>query len=341
MNLEGCKPLSCCSNVNRLAFFTTDAGYLVPTLVAANQVAAQASLRNEAHVAVFLVNMEEQVRDDLSHAFPRLQFHMLSAQAFALPAGSTFNKTHVPESALARLIVGELISPQYHHVVYFDGDIQIVGDIGPLLRFEVPSGFLLAAPDIAEIIAPEIGGFARGFRRYLRNLKVQDAAQYFNSGVLAATRETWATMGRAAFDFMSENSDICRFHDQSALNRVFHGRRIALAPRFNFNSWYQSLLPDEAPHAAILHFTGGEKPWSSRAASPISRFREPYLQLVEEFPVLEPFWSRTSGRNELSDRPKLKLVSRLLAAWRSRMRMRRVRAFLSRERFQPSDEQGL
>ena len=330
--------MSNCPTVDRLAFFTTDADYLVPTLVAARQVAAQASVRDLAHVSVFLIDIQDRTQDELSRLFPDLRFITLKSEAFALPVTSTFNRTHVPRSALARLVVGKMIDSQYKHLTYFDGDIQVVGNIEPLLHFTVPPGFVLAAPDIAEIVAPEIGRFAGEFRRYRQALGIGDATDYFNSGILAATRETWVHMGEAAFTFMAEYSDLCKFHDQSALNKIFHGRRIALSPRYNLNSWLQALLPELAAQAAILHFTGGEKPWSDRANRPESRFRSSYCQLVREYPMLQSFWSGTSGRNPGEGKRDAKPLSRLLSNLRSRTRRQRARALLSSERFQLSGE---
>ncbi len=42
----------------RLVFFTTDAGYLIPTLVAALQVEEQACVGRLADVAIFLIGID-------------------------------------------------------------------------------------------------------------------------------------------------------------------------------------------------------------------------------------------------------------------------------------------
>lgn len=313
---------------DRLVFFTTDPGYLVPTLVAAEQVARQCVAVGVADVAVFLVGFGADVADALQREFPELRFHRLDPEQFELPTGAVYNATHVPRSALARLVVGRHIGSQYEHLIYMDGDIQVVGDLAPLLRFDVPVGRLLAAPDLAELVWREWGKFASGFRRYARQLGVRKPQEYFNSGVLAARRATWLEIGQLAFDFMSASSGRCRFHDQSALNHVARLARLRLSPRYNFLSAYQQLLDEPSDFAAVLHFSGGEKPWrdpfGGEAGSP---FLSTYNDFVDRHELLRSFWEQTPGRR----RPGLRSTSfprRLVALWRVKSRRLRFHRLL-------------
>ena len=318
---------------NRVAFFTTDAGYLVPTLVAALQVARQALPERIADVMVFLVGIDDADRVRLQESFPDLMFCAISSQKYALPDAAHFNATHVPRSTLARLVAPEFIPSSYLNLIYLDGDIQVVGDLRPLLTYDVPEGKMLAAPDIAELIWPERGVYASAYRSYLAQLGLERGDDYFNAGVLAARRETWLRFGRDALSFMIEHSVACRYHDQSALNRVVKSSRLFLSPRYNYNTWYQELLQHEPLGPALLHFTGGTKPWADDHPAQEGVYREQYLELVAAHEVLVPFWHKTSGRRQLSPPGRASRPRSSLLFWREPFRRRRARRLLSQTRF--------
>lgn len=276
---------------NRVVFFTTDPGYLVPTLVAARQILAQPQVTAMADVLIFLVGFpgDEAERISANMKTPDLRFLLLDPARFTLPSDATFNKTHVPESTLARLVVGEDIPDQYEHVVYLDGDIQIVGPIAPLVLHEVAPGKILAACDHAYINWHERGKSAAFLRRYLGGIGISNPYDYINAGVLAARRSAWIEISALALEFIKQSSDVCFYHDQSALNAVSVGRREVLSPIYNFVSWYQALNAMDYVNPRIIHFTGGSKPWSSQVKPWRGRFVSDYKQICDENPVLEGY----------------------------------------------------
>lgn len=187
---------------------------------------------------------------------------------------------------MARLELPKYLPSVYQDILYMDGDTQIVGDIGALLELTVPKGQVAAAPDSLWL------GYATKARYpkdYLPGLGHVRESSYFNSGILALSRETMDSVFPEALEFFLKNSEKCLYHDQSALNAVMADRIVQLSPRYNFitDYIYLGVLNDADP--AIIHFTGRPKPWINAGWPWFNRFIKQYSALVDEFPELRPF----------------------------------------------------
>jgi lipopolysaccharide biosynthesis glycosyltransferase len=273
----------------KLVTFVTDRGYLVPSLVAASQLIQQ-KINSIADIRIYTIDITPEVLKLVSKAFiPQgIDIKALDTKSF-VPAGDVhFYKNHVPLAALARLSLHEVIEPNYKDIIYLDGDIQIVGDVRDLIAYTVPDGMILAGLGSAWL---DIDGsiLNRTPKDYLAGLGHVTSNTYFNSGVLAFNLTTWTKMAPLALRFFFENSAACIRHDQSALNAVFKGSVLELAPKYNFHSVYSDLYLQRRYRPAIIHFTGGNKPWG-RAGPPWGgQFQESYRQIQKTYPFLAPF----------------------------------------------------
>jgi len=272
----------------RLVLFVTDKGFLVPTLSVARQVIRQNILQH-ADVYIYLVDVEKALQEKVQQDFAPygIKFVALENKDF-LPSGDTrFRTGHVPYTTLARLVLTDFIPEQYEHILYLDGDTQLVGDITPLVLMDVPEG-KIATVNGSMWLKHGKQGF--DVESYLKGLGGVTAEEYFNAGVLAFRRSTWAEMGPAALKFFFDNSEACYFHDQSALNATCKGRRVALPPAYNFHSEYAKLLVQYLGYKPrIVHFTGKTKPWSYAVLPWGARFARPYVDLVTEYPYLREY----------------------------------------------------
>ena len=286
----------------RLILFVTDRGFIVPTLVAARQILAQTLVTRIADIMVALVGFTASELAGLEEAFPNSQLHFVPLAIERLPpavAVDPFKTSHVNLTAIARLLTPRLIPPRYQHIVYLDGDVQVVGDLLPLVAYDVPEGRLLAANDrlsFSRFRFGELGLFWRDTQRYMGSLGVEDEMEYFNSGVLAARREAWSELCGKAARFFEENPALCRFHDQSALVAVSRGKREVLSPLYNFATGLAELISFEEVRPSIVHFTGARKPWLFNDAPPWGgNFSQVYEDLLTAFPVLRVYaqdWPR-------------------------------------------------
>ncbi len=184
----------------------------------------------------------------------------------------------VPPATLARLELCRYIPKTYHHIVYMDGDIRIVGDITGLIKHDVQDGHVAAANEHFWLWA---WGPRKKARAYLDGIGVSKPSDYFNCGILAFSRSTWEVRGPEALRFFLENSERAIYHDQSALNHVFAGRREVLSPVYNFVSNYKLAGP-LGVEPKIIHYTGGLKPWQYSGPPWGAADQAPYAEFLRD-----------------------------------------------------------
>ncbi len=283
------KPAPVVAATNPLVVFVTDIGFLVPSLVAARQLIAQ-GIHKIADIVIYTVNIDEKLVGSLERdpATRHIRFERLPYELFAPPSTVNFHKNHVPVTSLARLALQEVMSTSYDNVVYIDGDVQIVGDVSALVRYSVPEGKIMAGRGSAWLDIGRASGLATP-PAYLHGLGGVREEDYFNAGVLSFSRTTWGVFAPKALQFFFDNSEACIRHDQSALNAVFKGNVIALAPRYNFHSVYADLHVQDTYKPSIIHFTGPKKPWGHVSPPWGSQFQRSYRRLVSEVPMLAPY----------------------------------------------------
>lgn len=317
----------------RAIVFVTDHGFLLATLLAARQVIRQTAVVARADVFVLTVGIDKAVARAVEDEFSPIgiTFKNLDADLFDRLGNSRFSRSHVPRSTLGRLAIHHVLPPGYEHVVYLDGDIQVVGDIAPLVFHDVKEGFIASANDFLWMYENAAGNYWRTHRAYIAGLGLHDPSGYFNAGVLAFRRSTWEEMAPRALAFFEENSERCLYHDQSALNAVFAGRREQLSLRYNFSTDYALLGLAGEMNPAIIHFSGAAKPWRSIAAPWHGRFIESYVAFAREYPsvaALLPKPSRDEQAAEARALSRSRMKSFVRTPWRHWLRRKAFRRYM-------------
>ena len=251
-----------------------------------------------------------------------------------------FEQSHVPFSALARLFTPDLIPESYEHVVYLDGDVQLVGDVEPLLSATVPCGRILAATDQYIISAAQYGYSGELWRRarqYLASINIVDPAEYFNSGVLAARRSTWSSLCQEARDYFYYNSAKCTYHDQTALNAVCLGRREILSPRYNYITPFAAANGFRLGEQSIVHFTGSDKPWLfTRRAPWKATFKTPYDDILRLYPQTSRYvrhWAALREQLGGDAPPRRTHIGAASNTWSNFGRRKRLTSYLAETTF--------
>ena len=267
----------------------TDNGYLVPSLVAARQL-IERNIHEIADIVIFTVDVDRNTIRELSNcrANSRIKFEPLTSKLFVPPEGVIFRKSHITVTALARLCLHEVIPQKYENIVYLDGDVQIVGDISPLVRYRVQDQKLLAARACAWLT---LDGYRNDFisKDYLEEIGGIAAENYFSSGVLAVRRATWLDAAPKALQFFMSKSKACILYDQSALNAIFKNNVLYLSPKFNFQDVYSELYVQRSYPPALIHFSGTNKPWHYVGPPWGYRFHQSYIELLREHPSLSQY----------------------------------------------------
>lgn len=205
-------------------------------------------------------------RTSLQSLAPTARFHWREVQKADFPAFT--NREHFTAAILYRLGLEHLAPADCHRVIYLDSDIVVRRDIRDLWAADLEQHPIGAVADCDT----DAGAFAA------RWSLPDTSASYFNSGVLLIDldRVRKEQLFSKAAQFIAEHGADLRFADQDALNHVLWSRWHAIEPCWNV----QRLDAIKASHngqragwdlfasAAVIHFTGADKPWLPGAYHP-------------------------------------------------------------------------
>lgn len=273
--------------MKRATILVTDHGFLVPSLVVARQL-HESEAGRLTDLLIFLIDVAPDLTSRLQAAFGDwINFRPVASADLNIDPGlSARFSNHVPVASLMRLAIADRIPAEYEHILYLDGDMQLLGDISPLLRVEVPEGRLAACIDNFILHEDLDGQQPRWLQRYLGGLQLKAARQYFNAGLLTCRLSSWQQIAPQALEFFRRHPELCKHHDQSALNAVCAGNWLPLSPAYNFQSLFLRFLRTGPVRPKLVHFSGGPKPWQSADCLWSPGFVQPYSQLKAEQPFL-------------------------------------------------------
>ncbi|MEJ1933478.1 glycosyltransferase family 8 protein [Nostoc sp. NIES-2111] len=171
---------------------------------------------------------------------------------------------HISLASYFRIFLPKLIPERVDRVLYLDSDLIIRSDVSDLLSIDLNGAYLAG---VSNVFSPENAA----------RLGLPASAFYFNAGVLVINLQYWREKDVSArlVDYVVENADILKFHDQDALNAVMHGKVRELDYVWNFQA---RTRPQDMPaigrhpadydavanSARIIHFTTAQKPWYYR-----------------------------------------------------------------------------
>lgn len=318
--------------------YVCDKGFVFPTLVSAIHASRNSSVTDVADIIVMLVGIDSRFINKLNYDLKGLgiTFVRLDSSTFKTNAGTHFNKTHVPRTALARFGLLSSLPETYKNIVYVDGDTLITGNIGGLLTTQIEDGFIASANEFIWLCEDDKGTFWREHKKYLEGLGIVDPSLYFNSGVLSFSRETWSCKARQCIEYFNNNSRACKYHDQSALNAVFRGARKVLHPTYNFTTEYMALGIDKAHDPKIVHFTGGMKPWLVGGTIWEEKYGNIYDSIEKEFSLLKGLrltMNKGAKYSLLREHRNKKLKQSVFFPWRSKRRIDRFEKYIGSVEF--------
>jgi hypothetical protein len=261
--------------------FTTDAGYLVPTLVAAAQ-ARRWSRPELAEVIVFAIGLDARAIAAAAPAIAAAGIRLQPIDAAMLDGCGAM---------LARLFLHRLVAPDFAEFLYLDADIQVVASLDPLLATPVPSGQVRAALDPMAFRVRRGGrdGAAMAARMRAAHVPPHRWPHYFNSGVLHIARDGWRTIAEAALALHRAAPAGQPFPDQDALNIAAADRAVPMSLAWNFPIFLRNAGLDRPIHPAVLHFMARPKPWNGNFPPWSVAETAPYLDLLRTVPQLAPY----------------------------------------------------
>lgn len=248
---------------DRAVCYVADMNFMLPTLISAMQVRRYIPT-DKARIYITTITDDEARIEPVRNFVRNFEIELIPVAEgiFAGIDWASAYKTHVPVGTLGRLFLAEILPRSCRHILYLDGDTWIKDDPSALVEATIPEGRIAAAEDRLMFCQRERAAFGQFVRDYFRGLGIDAENGYFNAGVLAASRTTWATLAAEALQFFRNNIERCKFNDQSALNVVAGGRRLPLSLAWNFQSACRYLNIEHEIRPKIYHFAEAEKPWT-------------------------------------------------------------------------------
>lgn len=218
---------------------------------------------------------------------------------------------HVTLAAYGRLLIHELL-PDIDRLIYLDCDLLVMRDLSELYFLDLEGKPLAAAPDLI------IGRVGSEMETLVQDIPgIDPQLPYLNSGVLLLDLSALRQMDVSDLYSKALRKVSAKFHDQTLLNTVFHGRWKVLPSSWNRTVF---LLPDfnifrDRPNT-IWHLFRTHKPWHFHRVGARGLIADYYgfLDSVGWIPMEKPRWQVKSS----AARDFFKALGALLKrSWRS------------------------
>ncbi|BAZ17827.1 glycosyl transferase family 8 [Calothrix sp. NIES-4071] len=198
---------------------------------------------------------------------------------------------HITVAAYYRILIPELLPAKYQKVIYLDSDVIFKTNIEKLWDTEVADNYVLAVQDM-DIDAAYVSS-PNGIKKY-QELGIAADCKYFNSGILVINTEKWRrdNLSEKIINYINNNRQHIRLHDQDAMNAVIAGKWGELDPRWNtqaaihkYSSWKETALTEEAynnviNNSYVVHFSSVAKPWKLGCKHPDRSLFFQYIDLT-------------------------------------------------------------
>ena len=216
--------------LDRIAVVTAaDSRYLPAACCTLLSCAAEGRL--DAQVKFFIIACGAS-RNDIEKANAFLSSRGITADILIIDRDmlkSFRTDSYISASTYSRLLLLELFDGRWDRLLYLDADLRAMVDLRPLISIDLRGRPIGAVHDYLKYL---IYGMDESRRRLGLSLN----APYFNAGVVCFDWHATIQSGllQRAREFATENAQLCKSHDQDALNAAFEGAWIPIDPRWNF-----------------------------------------------------------------------------------------------------------
>ncbi len=195
----------------------------------------------------------------------RLEFVPVDDSVFR---GATLRpgKSHM---AYCRILLPRVL--EVSRLIYLDCDVLVFRDLSQLFDHPLSSGKILAAVRDSETLS-----LGDDSQIVTDAMKLPAQSAYFNSGVMLMNLDELRKQNflKRSLEFLESWSGRYRFHDQSAINFLLHGRIDALPQYWNRASW-QFDEQDDNDLGCVLHYTRSA-PWLRETPGPAQALFEQF-----------------------------------------------------------------
>ena len=265
----------------------TDNGFVMPTGIMMISVC----VNNQDEEIVFHIVIDEvspNNKKKLEDAISEFQgksvvfYETKKIDTSAIPQKEDWHR--LPLTTYYRLYLGMLLPSTIKKIIYIDGDMIVRRSLMPLWNLDMEGKAIAAASD-TDFFCEE----------YFKRLEYPKDMGYFNAGILVINLEYWRNKNLLSpfIDFMIQHKDKIKNYDQDVLNYVLRDCKINLPIKYNLQSGFLSTEKSFGPYyrteikaaiadPAVLHYTGGSKPWHCSC-------RHPYRSSFLKYKALSPW----------------------------------------------------
>lgn len=285
----------------------SDDNYVKPLAVTLRSAATNLAAGSHLHVVLMDGGISESNFNGLRETLIDLPISINVMKINRSEVSDLGTSHHITHTAYFRLLAGRLLPPEIDKVIYLDSDVLVNADLNQLWNLELGDQYCLAATDIACPFVdayqasqqnPEIKKAIPYFAAISpvanwRELGLDGAANYFNSGVMVLNLRRWRreSIDRKLLACLRKNSAFVWCWDQYALNVVFAGQWGQLPLHWNQGA-HVFEYPDESyspvgtkdflrlrDDPAVVHYTTEFKPWKYE---PFHPGRDQFFDALDE-----------------------------------------------------------
>lgn len=257
--------------------FATDDNYVKPTAVAIMTVLVSNS---ESSFSIYIItqSLTEENKGILKSVVQnyssksRIEFCVLSGTLVDSFSSTVKKEDHVTLATYLRLFIPSLLPESVDKILYLDGDI-------------------ICAVSLAELYSTNLDGFSMAASHDERTEDDENFARldypkkngYAAAGVLLINVDWWRknNVQKKTLDFVQKHKELCKWHDQDALNKVLNGTIKFCRIKYNTyeqlfengNNYPQSFddeIKEATENPMIIHFCSGRKPWTKESRCPFT-----------------------------------------------------------------------
>jgi Lipopolysaccharide biosynthesis proteins, LPS:glycosyltransferases len=252
----------------------TDDNYVMPTAVLMTSI-GHANKALDIHYHIVTAGLSQASQDKLARnkGSERSSISYYTIDESFLKNCPVRPGEHVSIATYFRLMLPTILPQSITKVLYIDGDIICIDSLEELWNTPLDGIAAAAAPDMR---CNDI--------RNLNRLSLDRNDEYLNAGVMLINLDWWRQndVQNKAIRFISENQDVCLFHDQDALNVVLHGYMQQFPIRYNLQEHFLEPFENQfisqahyedlqsaLENPCLIHYTGFRKPWHRECVNPL------------------------------------------------------------------------
>ncbi|MEL7497064.1 MAG: glycosyltransferase family 8 protein [Planctomycetota bacterium] len=284
-----------------------DEHYVKPLAVTLHSAASHLGAGHHLHIVLMDGGITDSSFEGLRETLTDLPISIHTLKFGHDEVSDLMTSHHITHTAYFRLLAGRLLPEEIERVIYLDSDVLVQDDLSKLWNLPLHDQYCLAAVDIAcpfidayqtQQIRPEIKRSIPFLAAISpvpnwRQLQLDPAQPYFNSGVMVLNLARWRReqIDRQLLACLRNNSSFVWCWDQYALNVVFAEQWGQLPANWNQGAHvFEYPDPSFSPIAtddflamrdqpSIIHFTTEFKPWKYEPFHPL---RDQFFEQLDQ-----------------------------------------------------------